>query len=63
MHVFCDDICALVKIDTQNGAAERLHRQPATFNVEVDVAAVTPAVDERLRCPGHVAAEIADVVW
>ena len=44
-------------------SAKRLHRQSATFNVEVDVAAVTPAVDERLRGPGHIAAEIADVVF
>ena len=64
MHVVCDDICAFVEVDTQNRAAERPHRQPAAFDVEVDVAAVTPSVDESLRGPGHIAAEICGrCVW
>ena len=36
---------------------------PAALDVEVDFTAVAPAVDECLCGPGHVAAEIADVVF
>ncbi len=42
---------------------KRLHGHPAAFDVEVDIAAVTPAINECLRGPGYVAAEIADVLF
>ena len=58
MHVFCDDVCAFVEIDAENRAAERLHGQPAAFDVEVDGAAVAPTNDERFRGTRHLAAEI-----
>ncbi len=41
---------------------KRLHRQPAGLQVQIDVAAVAPAIDEHLRRVGHVAAEGADVL-
>ena len=63
MHVVCDEICTFVEINTQNRAAERLHGQPAAFDVEVDIAAVAPAIDECLCGPGYVAAVIADIVF
>ena len=63
MHVFCDHVRAFVQIDTQNGAAQRLHGQPAALHVEVNVTAIAPAVDEHLRRPGHLATETADVLF
>ena len=63
MHVFGDQLTALVQIDAKHRAAQRLHGDPAALHVEVDFTSVTPAVDECLCRPGHVAAEIPHVLF
>lgn len=63
VHVLADDAGPLVEVDTQHGPAQRLHGHAAAFGVEVDRAAVTPAVDGVLRGPGHVAAERPHVLF
>ena len=62
MHTARDGVRAFVEIYPQNRAPERLHGDPAALHVQIEVTAIGPTVDELLCRPGHVAAEVADVV-
>ena len=62
VHAVGDRVRTFVEVDAQNRTAQRLHGDPAALQVEIDITAVRPTINELLCGPRHVAAEVSHVV-